>query len=119
MQIDEKVYGPDHPNVAIDARNIGGIFYAKRDLDAALTYAQRALKIDEKVYGPDHLKVARDANDIGGILHAKGDLDGALTHTRRALKILMDHYGPEDPATKTVAGHLERVEQARKLKWRR
>ena len=59
------MYGPDHPNVARDANNVGQILQDKGDLDGALPYTERALKIDEKVYGRYHPKVARDANDIG------------------------------------------------------
>ena len=58
LEIDEKVYGPDHPDVAILANNIGMILQDKGDLDGALRRAERALKIDEKVYGPDHPMVA-------------------------------------------------------------
>ena len=54
LAIDEKVYGPDHPDVARDANNIGLILQAKGDLDGALRYTQRSLTIGEKVYGPDH-----------------------------------------------------------------
>ena len=65
LAIAEKVYGPDHPEVAIRRQQHRPILKAQGDLAGALQYAQRALAIDEKVYGPDHPDVATDANNIG------------------------------------------------------
>ena len=113
LKIDEKVYGPDHPNVARVADNIGLILRAKGDLGGALTYTQRALKIDEKVYGPDHPEVATDASNIGQILQDKGDLDGALTYTQRALKIDEKVYGPDHPNVASLASNIGAILQAK------
>jgi len=44
LQIDEKVYGPDHPAVATRANNIGQTLLANGDLDGALAYTQRAFQ---------------------------------------------------------------------------
>lgn len=54
MKIDEKVFGPEHPNVGSDVNNIGQILKGKSDLDGALFYIERALRILEKCYGVDH-----------------------------------------------------------------
>ena len=111
LKIDEKLYGPDHPTVAIRANNIGEILLEKGDLDGALQYSQRALKIDEKVYGPDHPQVATFANNIGRILQAKGDLDGALQYTERALKIGEAVYGPDYPQVAIYANNIGAILQ--------
>jgi len=50
----EKVYGPEHPEVAIRANNIGTILNAKGDLGGALRYTERALRIFQTTYGPDN-----------------------------------------------------------------
>jgi tetratricopeptide (TPR) repeat protein len=97
LKIGERVFGPDHPEVAIRANNIGTILKVKGDLDGALRYTQRALEIDERVYGPEHPEVATYANNIGQILHAKGDLDGALRYSERSLEIDERTYGPDHP----------------------
>jgi hypothetical protein len=61
LAIDEKAYGPDHPQVAVCAGNIGAILHAQGDPVAALPYARRALRIFAATYGPDHpdTKLAR------------------------------------------------------------
>jgi len=111
LAIAEKVYGPDHPTVAILANNIGTILQAQGDLPGALQYTQRALEIDEKAYGPDHPNVARDANNIGQILKAQGDLPGALQHTRRALAIDEKVYGPDHPDVARGASNIGAILQ--------
>src|SRR5207247_5759 len=67
LQIDQKVYGPNHPAIARDAGNIGTILHDQGDLPGALEYSRQALEIDQKVYGPDHPNLATDANNIGQI----------------------------------------------------
>jgi tetratricopeptide (TPR) repeat protein len=97
LKIDEKVYGPYHPNVATDVNNIGGVLLDLGDHQEAKKYLERALKIDEKAYGPDHPNVARDVNNIGGVLKDLGDLKEARKYLERALKIDEKAYGPDHP----------------------
>ena len=106
LAIDEKVYGPEHPTVAIHANNIGAILQAQGDLEGAFEWAQRALAVDEKVYGPEHPNVAIHANNIGQILQAQGDLEGALEWTKRALAIGEQVYGPEHPDVAIRANNI-------------
>ena len=56
LKIDEKAFGPDHPNVATDVNNLGRVLQALGDLPGAKAAFERALKIDEKAFGPDHPK---------------------------------------------------------------
>jgi tetratricopeptide (TPR) repeat protein len=111
LKIDERVYGLDHPNVAIDANNIGQILQAKGDLDGALKYTERALKIDERVFG--HPNGALLANNIGQIMKAKGDLDGALKYTERALKIDEKVFGLNHPKVAIDANNIGQILQAK------
>ena len=113
LSIDEKVYGPEHPTVAIFANNIGQILQDKGDLEGALQYEQRALSMDEKVYGPEHPTVAIRANNIGTILKDKGDLEGALKYAQRALSIDEKVYGPEHPNVATIANNIGQILKAK------
>ena len=67
LLIDEKTFGPDHPNVARYANNIGQILKAQSDLDGALSYARRALAILTKFLGPDHANTRTVAGNLAGI----------------------------------------------------
>ena len=111
LLIDEKTFGPDHPEVAIGANNIGQILQDQGDLDGALSYTRRALAIFEKALGADHPNVASAANNIGQILQAQGDLVGALSYSRRALAIRTKFLGPDHPNTRTAAGNLAGIER--------
>ena len=111
LAIDEKVYGPEHPNVAIDANNIGTILKDQGDLKGALEWAKRALAIDEKVYGPEHPDVAIDANNMGQILQDQGDLKGALEWAKRALAIDEKVYGAEHPDVAIDANNIGQILQ--------
>jgi tetratricopeptide (TPR) repeat protein len=111
LAIDEKLYGPNHPDVAIRANNIGMILKDKGDLDGALRYTQRALTIGEKVYGPNHPDAAIRANNIGMILKDKGDLDAALRYTQRALTIDEKLYGPNHPNVAIRANNIGQILQ--------
>jgi tetratricopeptide (TPR) repeat protein len=111
LEICEKVYGPDHTEVAILANNIGQILQAQGDLAGALGYTRRALEIDEKAYGPDHPSVAIEANNIGAILKEQGDLAGALEYARRALRIDERVYGPDCPEVATDANNIGQILQ--------
>jgi tetratricopeptide (TPR) repeat protein len=112
LAIAEKVYGPDHPDVATRVSNIGTILLAQGDLPGALQYTQRALAIDEKVYGPDHPTVATLGNNIGQILKAQGDLAGALQYTQRALAIAEKLYGPDHPDVAIDANNIGAILKA-------
>jgi tetratricopeptide (TPR) repeat protein len=109
LKIDEQMYGPDHPNVAIRANNIGRILHEQGNLTGALEYTRRALKIDEQVYGPDHPNVAIRANNIGLILLDQEDLTGAMEYIRRALKIDEQVYGPDHPNVARVVNNIGQI----------
>jgi len=111
FEIDKKVYGPEHSNVARDANNIGMILENKGDLDGALSYTQQAYEILKKAYGPDHPEVAAVSNNIGTILKAKGDLDGALSYTQQAYEILKKAYGPDHPTVAAGANNIGQILQ--------
>jgi len=111
LKIQEKVYGSEHPTVAISAINIATILKDQYDLDGALAYTERALKIGEQLFGPEHPMVIIQANNIGQILQAQGDLDGALTYTQRALKIGEQVFGPKHPNIARYANNIGQILQ--------
>ena len=59
LAIDEKSFGPDHPDVAIGLNNLAQLLQATNRLAEAEPLMRRALAICEKSFGPDHPEVAR------------------------------------------------------------
>ena len=97
LSIDEKVFGPDHPNVAIDVNNLGGVLQALGELQESRECLERALKIDEKVHGPDHPRVAIRVSNLSGVLRDQGKLQEAKNYSERALLIDEKVYGSDHP----------------------
>jgi len=54
LKIGETVYGPNHPDVAIDVNNLGGVLQDLGDYPAAKAAYERALDIFKKVLPADH-----------------------------------------------------------------
>jgi tetratricopeptide (TPR) repeat protein len=111
IEIDEKFYGPDHPNVATAVNNLGSVLQDMGDMQGAKKCFERALKIAEKAYGPDHPTVATAVNNLGSVLQDLGDMQEAKECFERALKIDEKVYGPDHPTVATAVNNLGSVLQ--------
>ena len=68
LAIDEKSYGPEHPNVATHLNNLAHLLQDTNRLGEAEPLMRRALAIDEKSYGAEHPTVAIDLNNLAAII---------------------------------------------------
>jgi tetratricopeptide (TPR) repeat protein len=97
LKVSESALGPQSPQAAVYANNLGLVLKALGDLPGARANYERALKIDEAAYGPEHPSVAVRVNNLGAVLQDLGDLAGARANFERALKIDQAVYGPDHP----------------------
>ena len=97
LAIDERSYGPDHPDVARDLNNLALLLQATNRLGEAEPLMRRALAIGEQSYGPDHPEVAIHLNNLATLLQATNRLGEAEPLFRRALAIDERSYGPDHP----------------------
>jgi tetratricopeptide (TPR) repeat protein len=97
LAIDEKSFGPDHPDVAIDLNNLAALLQSTNRLGEAEPMYRRALAIDEKSYGPDHPNVAIRLNNLASLLKAANRLGEAEPLMHRALAIDEKSFGPDHP----------------------
>ena len=74
LAIDEKSFGPEHPDVAISLNNLAELLQATNRLAEAEPLMRRALAIDEKSLGPEHPDVASDLNNLAALLQATNRL---------------------------------------------
>ncbi len=111
LAIDERVLGPDHPNVAIRVNNLAQILQDLGDLKGARAHFERALTIWEKAYDPEDPWIAIAANNLGRVLQEMGDLEGAKAHFERALAIFEQAHGKEHPQVAGAANNLGLVLQ--------
>ena len=90
LAIDERSYGPDHPDVARDLNNLAQLLQATNRLGEAEPLMRRALAIDEGSYGPDHPDVAIDLNNLAALLKATNRLGEAEPLLRRTAQIWIE-----------------------------
>jgi tetratricopeptide (TPR) repeat protein len=109
LAIDEKVFGPEHPETAAALNNLASLLEAQGDLVGARPLSQRALEIAEKALGPEHPNTAIALNNLAGILRELGDLPEARNLLERALAIHEKVVGPEHPSTAIGLNNLAGV----------
>jgi tetratricopeptide (TPR) repeat protein len=97
LAIDERSYGPDHPEVAINLNNLALLLKATNRLAEAEPLMRRALAIDEPSYGPDHPKFSIRLNNLAQLLKDTNRLGEAELLMRRALAIDERSYRPDHP----------------------
>ena len=68
IEIDEKVLGPDHPDVATALNKLAGLHYIQGDYIRAEKLYQRSLAIRERALGPDHPDVATSLENYAALL---------------------------------------------------
>lgn len=110
LEIQEEVFGPYSPEVAITRSHLGHTIVLRGDDGeelmehrGALQQYRKALVIREKCLGEDHLDVAASYQNIGESLCKLGDFQGALAAYRESLSILESLLG-ENHAD-VAAGH--------------
>ena len=86
LAIDEKSFGPEHPNVARDPQQPWPCLLEEHlpGMGKSEALKRRALAIDEKSFGPDHPKVAIRLNNLAALLsgHQPGRRGGAVDAPR-------------------------------------
>jgi hypothetical protein len=74
LQIDERHYGSDRPEVANTLRLIGNVYGALWDAEKQREFLERALKTEEKHYGSDHPQVAITLIYLGNVYGVLGNV---------------------------------------------
>jgi tetratricopeptide (TPR) repeat protein len=112
LAINERVLGPDHPDLATSLNNLALLLRAQGELAAARPLCERALAIRERVLGPDHPDTASSLNNLAGLLQDQGELAAARPLYERALAIRERVLGPDHPSTATSLTNLGTLLQA-------
>lgn len=99
LAIDERLFGPDHPNTAASLNNLAGVLDKQGDFGEARSLRERSLAIYEKTLGPDHPHTATILDNLGVLLDNQHNIVGALQYCERALAIRENALGPNHPET--------------------
>jgi len=94
LNIDLKIFGSNHPDVATAYNNLGLAWDSKGEYDKAIAYYEKALNIDLKVFGNNHSDVARDYNNLGQAWDSKNEYKKAILYYKKALNIYLFRKEP-------------------------
>lgn len=106
LTIQEKVLGPDHPDVANSLNNLAALLASQGKPTEAESLHRRALAIWERVLEPDHPAVATSLNNLAGLLRVQGKLAEAEPLYRHSLAIREKVLGPDHPSLATSLNSL-------------
>ncbi|MDZ7719306.1 MAG: serine/threonine-protein kinase [Balneolaceae bacterium] len=106
MNIDEKLFGRDHPYVAMSKSHLASIYFEWEDYEKAKRYREDAMDIYLDAYGDDHYYLAAMYKNYGKLLSAMGDYRQAELYFEKSQKIYENYQTtPDDSFAKL---HYER-----------
>jgi CHAT domain-containing protein/Tfp pilus assembly protein PilF len=97
LELQERRWGAEHPNLAYPLLNLASISYYKGDYAKGEAFALRGLTIAEKTLGPDHPLVARLLANLALFYLAQGNVAQAEASHERALAMQEKALGPDHP----------------------
>ena len=106
LQIREKLFGAEHPDVAMSLNDLAGLYQAQGRYAQAEPLLQRALQIREKLFSAEHPDVAMSLNNLAMLYQDQGRYAQAEPLLQRALQIHEKFFGAEHP---DVAGSLSNL----------
>ena len=87
IEIAERTYGPDHPNVATSLNNLASFYQDQGQYAEAEPLFKRSLAIREKALGPDHPSVAVSLKKLAVLYRATKREKEAEKLEQRAARI--------------------------------
>lgn len=111
LAVAEKVFGPEHPNVATSLGNLAELYGAQGKYSEAEPLFKRALAIREKALGPDHLDVAISLNDLAELYRSQGRYTEAEPLYKRALPIYVKTLGADHPDVTISLNNLVQMQK--------
>jgi tetratricopeptide (TPR) repeat protein len=106
LAIGEKIFGTEHPKVAIRLSNLAALLQSTNRLSEAEPLMRRALEIDEKSFGTEHPNVAISLNNLAHLLQATNRLSEAEPLMRRVVTIFESSLGEDHPNSATALSNL-------------
>jgi tetratricopeptide (TPR) repeat protein len=106
LQLQEKVYRPNHPYVAYTLRILSEIYREQGRYEEAKSALERAMTIMRAVRPDDDQEIAPFKVDKARLLQAAGDLQNAESYYREALEVILRSFGREHLYTAKVQSSL-------------
>jgi len=113
LEIDRRLYGEHHPNVANDLINLGAIQFEFGHFADAERFYREATSIIAGFYGPNHQETASAFTMLGRALLSEGRDAEADSMLVRALAIQERVYGPVHPRVASTLNELGKIAEHR------
>ena len=105
LEIQTRVFGSEHPDVAASCNNIGAVYEQKGDLENALLQQQKAREVFLAVYGQEP-QTWPPRTSIGATYLRQGEEAQGFENLTKANDIDLKMLGPDHPDTKQLASFL-------------
>ena len=115
LLVDEKIWGPEHPELAIDLNNLALLYDNQGKYEQAKSLHLRALDIRERVLGHMHLATASSLNNLAGLYRQQGKDKQAELLFKDALDIRERMLGHMHPDTAMSLWWLARLKDDQEL----
>ncbi|HEV2841304.1 MAG TPA: toll/interleukin-1 receptor domain-containing protein [Chthoniobacterales bacterium] len=112
LSINEKTFGPEHPDVARDLNNLAYLLQATSRPAEAEPLMSRVVEIKEKAFGPNDPQVATALNNLAAFLQNSNRHGEAEPLCRRALEIREKAFGSEDASVGVTLNNLGQLFRA-------
>jgi CHAT domain-containing protein/Flp pilus assembly protein TadD len=99
LEIELKVHGADHPDVADSWELIGNAVKELGELDEAHELHSKALESRTKMLGSRHPSALNSLFNLAVVLNRRGDKPAALAMHQRELQLCQEIRGEKDPST--------------------
>jgi len=113
LALDRRLYGPDHPQVALDLVDAGLNKAAVSHYAEAEPYYRQAINIERAWYGPDHPDTAEFESLLARALHEQGKLAESQAILLNALQVQEHAYGNVDPRVAVTLDTLGEIQMDR------
>lgn len=112
LEIQEKVFGTEHPNIAVTLNGLGTSLQSLERYEEAKRALQRSVDMHRALEGARSAKVAPPLSNLALIEHAQGNLDVARTMFEEVLSIEVEKLGANHPNIVFDHYYLAQVELA-------
>lgn len=112
LNLDLKIHGDVHKDVARDHSNLGLVSQELGDLTAAWKYYRQALEVLEQIHDNDHPAVASAVKNFAGLLYTMGDYAEAKRFYNRAIDIDKALHGEHHPTVAQDFHNLAMTQEA-------
>jgi serine/threonine protein kinase len=110
LDLDRRLFGPNHPQVAVDLVDAGLNEAAVSHFAEAEPFYRKAIAIEKAWYGPNHPDLADFEGFMARALHEQGKLDESESLLESALKIQEQVYGSGNEHTAVMLDTLGEIE---------